>query len=179
VVLWWGLLVPSHNDLTLLIAIADNTLIKFLSEIYMPEIKILVIDQLAQMQSGDQFALPASYIQCNLCKQIAHDILRLMFNHMVKKWEEMGIITDEVSDSAVGDGAAQAGGNVSCGDAEATKQILIPPGKSLPISTRQSSEDPPDERGSSGSPVCEQVPRLQHPSLEVKTVVLLMWSLPP
>jgi hypothetical protein len=144
-------------DLTpLLIAIADDALIKFLSEIYTPEIIILVIDQLAQTQSGDQFALPASYIQCNPCKRIAHDILRLMLNRMVKKWEELGIITDEVGDSAGGDGAAQAGGNVYCGDAEATKQILIPPGKSLPISIGRSSGDPPDERGSSGSPVCAQ-----------------------
>ena len=167
-------------DLTpLLITIADDTLIKFLSEIYTPEIMIPVINQLAQTQSGDQFALPASYIQRNLCKWIAHDIPRLMLNCMVKKWEEMGIITNEVGDSAGGDGAAQAGGNVSCGDAEATKQILIHPGKSLPISTGKSSGDPPDERGSSGSSICEQVPRLQHPSLEVKTIVLPMWSSPP
>jgi hypothetical protein len=163
----------------LLIAIADDALIKFLSEIYTPEIIIPVIDQLAQTQSGDQFALPASYIQRNPCKRIAHDILRLMLDRMVKKWEELGIITDEVGDSADGDGAAQAGGNVSCGDAEATKQILIPPGKSLPISIGRSSGDPPDERGSPGSPVCEQVPRLQHPSLEIETVVLPMWSSPP
>ena len=58
-----------------------------------------------------------------------------MLDHMVKKWEEMGIITDEVGNSAGGDGAVQAGGNVSCGDAEVMKQILIPLGKSLPIST--------------------------------------------
>jgi hypothetical protein len=82
------------------------------------------------------FALPSSYIQRSPCKKIAHDILRLMLERLVDEWERLGIFTDEDGDSADGDGGAQTGGNISCGDAEATKQILITPGKSLPNSTR-------------------------------------------
>jgi hypothetical protein len=90
----------------------------------------------------------------------------------------MGVFTDKVSNSTGRDGVVQAGGNISYGDVEVTKQILSP-GESLPKSTHWSSGDPPDERRSSGSLTRKQVARLERPFFEVETVALLMWLLPP
>ncbi|KIM82693.1 hypothetical protein PILCRDRAFT_819995 [Piloderma croceum F 1598] len=163
---------PGANDLP----DSDEALIRFLSEIYTSEIIIPVICQLAQTRSDDLFALPPAYIQRSPCKKIAHDILRLILERWVDEQERLGIFTDEVDDSAGGDGAAQAGGNISCGNTEATTQILVPPGSSLSTSNRLSSGDPPDEKKSSGSLACEQVTRLERPSVKIETVALPMWS---
>jgi hypothetical protein len=108
--------------------------------------------------------LPPTYIQRSPCKKIAHDILRLILERLVDERERLGIFTDEVNDSA---------------GTEATTQILVPPGSSLPTSNRRSSGDPPDERRSSGALTCEQVTRLERPSVEIETVALPMWSSPP
>jgi hypothetical protein len=91
---------------------------------------------------------------------------------MVDEWKALGILTDEVGDSAGRDGAAQAR-NLSCGDAEATEQILIPPTR------RRSLGDPPDERRYSDDSIICKRQRFQHGFFVAMTIALSMWSLPP